>query len=160
MFSPKDPRNDKKETSAEHLPPDGERDAGSGERALSITVIFTTVQGTLVALKRAGQLADQLETRIRILVPQVVSFPLPLDRPQVDPLFKVRHLQAHCSRGAVDTRIEVLLCRDARECVKQALSPESLALLGGPRAWGLRRERRLARHLRQSGHQVIFVPQN
>jgi hypothetical protein len=50
---------------------------------LNISVIFTSVSGTISALKKAGVLAESLGARITLVVPQVVPFPLPLTSPPV-----------------------------------------------------------------------------
>jgi hypothetical protein len=127
--------------------------------ALSVTVVFTTVPATLIALQRGGELARQLGARIRILVPQVVPYPLPLDRPQVDPKFKVRHFRTLSVDGAIETRIDVWLCRDPYDAFMQGLSPRSVVLIGGRKRWWPTREKGLAKTLSLAGHHVIFVPQ-
>jgi hypothetical protein len=129
------------------------------EQHLSISVVFTTSAATLHTLKRAGELAYQLGARIRIVVPQVVPYPLPIDRPAVDPNFRLRQFRTLFFQYAIKTRIDVLLCRDAHECLKQALAPQSIVLIGGRNRWWITREKRLARVLRRSGHQVMFIPE-
>jgi hypothetical protein len=129
------------------------------EQHLSITVVFTTSAATLHALKRAGELAHQLGARIRIIVPQVVPYPLPIDRPAVDPNFRLRQFRTLFFQHAIETHIDVRLCRDAHECLKQALTPQSIVLIGGRNRCWITREKRLARVLRRSGHQVMFISQ-
>lgn len=117
---------------------------------LSVNVVFTTPPATLQALKRAGELAYQLGARIRILVPQVVPYPLPIDRPAVDPNFRLRQFQTFFLQHPIETHIDVLLCRDARECLNQALAPQSMVLIGGRNRFWMTRENRLARMLQRS----------
>ena len=148
--------------SSEQLRPAVPVNSGSGEeneQHLSITVIFTTSAATLHALKRAGELAYQLGGRVRIIVPQVVPYPLPIDRPTVDPNFRLRQFRTFFFQHAIETHIDVRLCRDAHECLKQALAPQSIVLIGGRNRWWITREKRLARMLRRSGHQVMFIPE-
>jgi hypothetical protein len=134
------------------------RDIEAKEQGLSVSVIFTNESATMSALKRAAELASQLDARIRILVPQVVPYQLPIDRPEVEPEFRVRRFLNLSIEGVQDLQIDVRLCRDAWDCLKQALSPESLVLIGGKnRRFG--REMRLAHKLMLAGHEVIFVPQ-
>jgi hypothetical protein len=125
---------------------------------LRVTVVSTTIPATLNALRRAGELAHELGARLRVLVPQVVPYPLPLDRPPVDPDFKARHFRTLCPEGAVETTIDVRLCRDAYEAVAQSLTPESLVVIGGEKRWWFTAEHRLARKLTLAGHHVLFVP--
>jgi hypothetical protein len=134
-------------------------DDGEHAHAPSLTVVFTTPQATLVALKRAEELAGPLRVPIQILVPQVVPYPLPIDRPQIDPNFKVRHLLTVSMEGSTETRVDVRLCRDSYEGLVKSLPPHSVVLLGGRRHWWPTYEARLAGRLHLAGHHVIFVPQ-
>ena len=140
------------------FPPDP-RDGGKQASGMSVTIVFTTVSGTLIALQHGGELARQLGARIRILVPHVVPYPLPIDRPQVDPEFKVRRFRTLSVGGAIETQIDVRLCRDPYDAVMQGLCPQSVVLIGGRKRWWPTREMRLARTLNRAGHHVIFVPQ-
>jgi len=135
------------------------RNRTEAEHRLSVTVVFTTVPATLVALRRGAQLAHDLGAQIRILVPHVVPYPLPIDRSQADPEFKVRRFRTTSVDGAVKTQIDVRLCRDPRKAVMQTLCPQSVVLIGGRKRWWPTRETRLAKLLSIAGHHVIFVPQ-
>jgi hypothetical protein len=50
---------------------------------LGVIVVFTTVESTVHALRKAGALATRLSAHITLVVPQVVPFPLPLTSPPV-----------------------------------------------------------------------------
>ena len=50
---------------------------------LEISVVFTSVEATLAALREAGTLAKALGGRITVVVPQIVPYPLPLTSPPV-----------------------------------------------------------------------------
>jgi len=128
--------------------------------SFSVTVLFTTLAATLTALQYAGALAQELGAEIRVLVPHIVPFPLPLDRPQVDPDFKTRHFRNISVDGAVHTYIDVRLCRDRDEAVTQALDSQSVVIIGGRKHWWRTREQRLANTLTLAGHHVIFVLQD
>lgn len=115
------------------------REAAEEANGLSITVVFTTVEAKLGALQRGGELAQQLGARIRILGPHVVPYPLPIDRPSVDPEFKIGRFRTVSVDGLMETRIDVRLCRDASNALMQGLCPRSVvpigptALVGYPR---------------------------
>ena len=49
------------------------------DEKLDIAVVFTSVEWPLAALKEAGNLANSLGARIKLVVPQVVPYPLPLE---------------------------------------------------------------------------------
>jgi hypothetical protein len=125
---------------------------------LRVTVVSTTIPATLAALRRAGEFAHELGAHIRIVIPHVVPYPLPLDRPPTPLDFKARHFRTLCPDGAVETSIDVRLCRDAYEAVAQSLTPESLVIIGGEKRWWFSEEHRLARKLTQAGHHVLVVP--
>jgi hypothetical protein len=42
------------------------------DRGLDISVVFTSIESTLAALKEAGSMANSLAARLTLLVPQVV----------------------------------------------------------------------------------------
>jgi hypothetical protein len=125
--------------------------------ALEVTVVFTKVPATLRALKTAAELAHNLNGRIRLLVPQVVPYPLPLERPAIPAGFHGKRLQTLASQGSVDTRVEVWLCRDRYDALCQALGPEALVVMGARPSWWPTAEKALVRKLRRRGHEVILV---
>ena len=127
---------------------------------LEVTVVFTKVPATLRALKMAAELAHNLNGRIRLLVPQVVPYPLPLERPAVSAEFSRRRLQTLASQGSIDTRVEVWLCRDRSDALCQALKPDALVVNGVRRSWWPATEKALARKLRRKGYEVILVTVN
>jgi hypothetical protein len=129
----------------------------SKKQALEVVVVFTSTQGTLAALKQAGELADQLNARIRVIEPQVVPYPLPLEAPSTTPLFRSRQFRTLAPHHAIATRLEVLLCRDRQECLLEKLPPESIILIGGRKRWWPTPESKLARLLSRAGHHVLFV---
>ena len=49
---------------------------------LSVTVVHTTPEGTLAALKAAGTLATNLEVRLGLIMTEVVPFRLSIDQPR------------------------------------------------------------------------------
>lgn len=132
------------------------RSPDADSNSLPLTVLFTTVGGTLSALREAAILARHLGAQIRILVPYVVPYPLPLDRPRVSPEFRLRYFRTRCSDEAIETRIDVRLCRDVRQCLQQSLYPQTLIVVGGVQSWWpFTFEKRLMRHLSRAGHHVI-----
>jgi hypothetical protein len=127
---------------------------------LEVKVIFTTIPGTLAALRLAGQYARDLRGRISILATQIVPYPLPLERPPVAPEFTTRCYRTLASDRRIETRVQVYLCRDSRQALLRALKPNSLVVIGGRKHWWPTPEQALARILRSHGHQVIFVDLN
>jgi len=132
-------------------------DFESPERPLEIVVIHTSIRGTRHALKTAGQCARGIAGHIRLIVPQVVPFPLQLHQPPIRSEFYAGFLRPIAEASPVETRIELRLCRDSWETLELALRPGSIVVLCGPRRWWPTRESRLARRLRKGGHQVAYI---
>jgi len=124
---------------------------------LQIAVIFTTDEGTRAALRMAASLASGWTARVRILVAQVVPFPLPLASPPVLIDFNERRFQALAEQSPVETSVNLYLCRDRIETLLSALAPRSLIVIGGRKRWWPTAETRLAAALRRGGHDVLFA---
>lgn len=129
----------------------------TAESQLDIAVVFTSVESTLGALKRAGALADRLSARITLVVPQVVPYPLPLTSPPVLVDFNERRFRVIAGQSRVETTVRVYLCRDRLETLGAVLRQHSLVVVGGrKRRWWPTAEEALAKALRRAGHEVIF----
>src|SRR5258708_36105484 len=126
---------------------------------LQVNVLFTSTQATIAATKVAGKLAENLGARIRIIVPQVVSFTLPLSEPPVKPEFTGNRIRAILSQYPIeaDVDVQVCLCREKLNAPISVLKPHSLILIGGRTRFWPTEEYRLARGLRKRGHEVVFV---
>ncbi len=131
-------------------------DAISGE--MYVTIIFTSISATLNVFRITADWINQLGIQIKILVPHVVPYPLPLDRPQVDPAFRLKQFRALCEQGPAGTRIEIKLCRNVCDCLLHSVTPHSLVLIGvRKRWWPFTCEKRWARSLERAGHQIILI---
>ena len=126
------------------------------DQQLNIAVVFTSVESTLVALKEAGNLANSLGARIKLVVPQVVPFPLPLETPPVLVEFNENRFRVMASESPVETSVQVYLCRDRFETLTSALKPGSIVVVGGKKRWWPTKDEILARQLRRAGYEVLF----
>jgi hypothetical protein len=124
---------------------------------LDISVVFTSVEPTLTALKEAGELASGLGGRITLIVPQIVPYPLPLESPPLLADFSERRLRVIASHCRVETRVSIFLCRDPLETLQGVLKPQSVVVIGSRKSWWPTKEKRLARKLRRFGHQVVVT---
>ena len=132
--------------------------AAETDQRLNICVIFTSVESTLAALRKAGELASSLGARITLLALQAVPFPLPLESPPVLLDWNENRFRTIASESPVETTVRLYLCRDRVETAKGALSPKSLVVIGGRKGWWpFSPEKRLAAHLRRAGHEIIFT---
>ena len=124
---------------------------------LNVHVIFTNAESARTALRVAGKLARDLGARVTVLVAQVVPYPLPLEKPPVAIEFTEQVLQGLVSEEEVETAIEVRLCRDSEETIREALAPESVVVMSRRGRWWPVREWMLAWKLRRDGHHVIYA---
>jgi len=125
---------------------------------LNISVLFTSVELTLAALKRAGELAHSLGARLTLLVPQIVPYPLPLESPPVLLDWNEQRFLVIARESHVETTVRIYLCRDRVEALESVLKPHSIMVVGARKRWWPTAEERLARKLRRSGHEVILTP--
>jgi hypothetical protein len=129
----------------------------AGESRLNISVIFTSESATAAALGTAASLADRLGGRITLIVPEVVSYQLPLNEPPIKRAWYETRVCELVSHVPVETVVRFYFCRDKNETLAKVLTPHSLVVLGGARRWWLTPERMLARRLRRLGHEVILT---
>lgn len=131
----------------------------AADQKLNISVVFTSLESTLSALKEAGKLASSLDARIKLVVPQVVPYPLPLETPPVLLEFSENRFRVMASESPVETSVQIYLCRDRLETLISVLKPGTLVVVGGRRRrwpWWPTKDERLARKLRRTGCEVMF----
>jgi len=131
--------------------------ADKAEPQLNVSVIFTSVEGTMAALRTAGTLANKLGGRITLMVPEVVPYHLPLNKPAVLHDWNERRFRVLAAQSPVDTTVRFYLCRDRDETLANVLTPHSLVVIGGKKHWWPTSESRLAKRLRRLGHEVILT---
>ena len=132
-------------------------EAEAAEPGLNISVIFTSVESTLSALRKASALAASLGARITLLVPQVVPYPAPLGSPPVLLDWNEGRFHAIASQCPVETTVRIYLCRDSVETLVWVLRTRSIVVVGSRKKWWPTWEDRLARRLRKEGHEVIVA---
>jgi hypothetical protein len=109
------------------------------------------------AVRKAGVLAYSLNARISLLFAQAVPYPALLESPPVLLDFSEHCLRQIAAQSAVPTAVHIYLCRDAAGTLQSVLAPRSLVVIGGRKRWWATREKTMARKLRRSGHEVIFI---
>ncbi|MDP9113462.1 MAG: hypothetical protein M3O20_07245 [Acidobacteriota bacterium] len=123
---------------------------------LEVVVLHAETQETIGALKMAADLASGLAP-VRLVAIQEVPYPLPLDAPAVSVEFLEKRFLNMISAAGVDARVDIRLCRDARDVMEREFGPHCVVVIGGRRRWWRASARRLARRLEILGHQVVFV---
>lgn len=122
---------------------------------LEVIVLHTTTNATLQALRTAARLAEGLAAHIRLLVLEIVPYPLPLNTPQVPVDFTQRRFRTVASDTSIDTHVDIRLGRDKAQMLESALKPHSLVVLTAKSGWWPTAEKRLAKRLEHQGHQVV-----
>jgi hypothetical protein len=141
-------------------PEAGQPPRAGDERAdpkLNISVVFTSVESTLTALRKAGSLASSLGARITLLVPQIVPYPLPLESPPVLLDWNERRFHVVANQSPVETTVQIYLCRDRIEALESVLAPRSIVVVGCRRRWWPSADARLAHKLRRCDYEVILT---
>jgi hypothetical protein len=130
--------------------------AQEANQSLNIAVVFTSVDATLAALKEAGELASHLGARIMLIVPEIVSYVLPVETPPVQVEFNEHRFRVLAQESPVETTVQIYLCRDRFAALRSALKPGSIIILAGRKRWWPTKDQQLARQLRGAGYEVIF----
>jgi len=123
---------------------------------VDIVVPYTTPKLTRLALKKAGELAAEIPSKIRVLRIQEVPFPVDLRQPTVS-LPILREQTRQVARGIHTSEITIYLTRDPDETLLKALHPDSVLVIAThKRPWRTAQER-LKRICARDGHQVALV---
>ena len=126
-----------------------------GESSLEVVVLHTTTKATLQNLKTAAELAAGLGAHIRLLVLEVVPYPLAIESPSVPVEFTRRRFRTIAAGARIDTQVDIRLGRERIQMLEEALKPGSVIVLEGGPWWT--RKRRMAKRLERLGHQVVLA---
>jgi hypothetical protein len=123
-----------------------------------VTVIFTTPDATIAALRVVATLGRSWNAPIRLIAQQPPTYAVPQDGPPVrnpveSPAFHAR------LTGEINARVDVLVCvtRRVADLARALLRRGSLVVIGGRHSWWPTRPERLRRTLEAQGHIVVFV---
>jgi hypothetical protein len=131
---------------------------GNGSPKIPVTVVFTSIEGTLAALNAAARLSKDLAAQVVVLATEVVSIRY-LYQGVADSLsFYQRLCEAMVKEARLeDVAIEVHLCRRQVDCLEAQLKPRSIVLIGARKCWWPWRERQLERALRARGFETLLI---
>lgn len=129
----------------------------TGDRRLEVNVLCTSAPATVKAMEKAVEFARGLNARLHLLAAQQVCYAVPLEASPIAMEFQEARFRKIAQASGVEARVDIFLCRDAKQTFSRNLRPHSLVVLGSPKRWWPTREERLARHLRRSGHEVVVI---
>lgn len=139
-----------------YIAPAARHDSGR----LHIHVVFTTIEGTIAALRSAADSAASLGADITLLVTEVVYYRYPLETPPVSPAFLQDRCIAVIEEARLDVsaiNIEIYFCRRQMQCLQFRLKPRSIVVIGERKLYWPSRELKLERTLKLLGHDVLLV---
>jgi hypothetical protein len=136
--------------------PPGVSEANASDRKLEIAVVFTSVEATLAAMRRAVALLKGLDGHISLLDFETVPRQLPIENPPVSIDFTKRRLLAIAEASSAETTAYVYLCRCPFEALTSVLKGGSLIVIGCRSKWWPTWETKLARKLQRAGYQIIL----
>jgi hypothetical protein len=106
-------------------------------------------------LKTAAELAAGLGAHIRLLVLEVVPYPLAVESPSVPLEFTRRRFRTVAAGARIDTQVDIRVGRERIQLLETALQRGSVIVLEGGAWWT--RQGRLAKRLERLGHQVVLA---
>ena len=125
----------------------------------TVHIVATQFKGTRTALEAAIPLAIGSHARLKVLVPQIVPYPLPLDQPPEQAPFAAKRYCSLLHQLHAEAEVRLCFCRHLDDVILQMLPAHATVVLGGPAGtWRASREERLARRLTHLGHRVVFAP--
>jgi hypothetical protein len=123
----------------------------------AVYVVYTTIPGTLAALRVAGVVSRAMGVPLRLIHFRTVPSPLPVDAPTGLSPIETAEFANQLRAERYDVSLHVYLCRDARAAIATSLRRGSIVAIGGNRSWWPTEGDRWKRWLEAAGHFVLFV---
>jgi hypothetical protein len=142
---------------SETRPSEAEVPANGLSKMADISVIYTTADETLAALRAADELARPLKRLVRLIDFRVVQVGAPVDAPTGRSPLETNGLLDRVRSQGIDVQVEVYVCRDVRCAIPRVFTGHSLIVLGGRHHWWPTRTERLRQILDRRGHFVLLV---
>jgi len=126
-------------------------------RTDAVSVVYTTVDDTLDAVRVGADLAKALGAPLHLVHFRAVPVHVPVGEPTgVSPLETDAFIERLRAEG-IAAAVRVYLCRDASRTIPWAFKPHSLIVIGGRRSWWPTLAERWRDALEAAGHFVVFV---
>lgn len=122
---------------------------------LAVTVLHTSNRSTLRAVQEIVRLTHGLNPNIRLLVLQVVPYPLSIEKPDVALEFIGESLVELLLPIGLEIHVDIRVGRDRAAMLESAFTRQSMIVVGSGRRWWGGADARVIKLLRRLGHQVI-----
>ncbi len=142
---------------SETRPSETEMPADRMPKVADISVIYTTADETLAALRAANELARPLKRPVRLIDFRVVQVGAPVEAPTGRSPIETNGLLDRVRSQGIEVQVEVYVCRDVRCAIPRVFMDDSLIVLGGRHRWWPTRTERLRQILERRGHFVLLV---
>jgi hypothetical protein len=126
-------------------------------RTDAVHVIHTSAEGTVAALRVAGDFAKALH--VPVAVTEFRTFPDASPPGTPEPGKAANDEIAHLRAQGLDIHVRAYVSRDPLRAVPWAFRPRSLIVFGGRRSWWPTEGERWRRTLEAADHFVVFVDQ-
>ena len=126
-------------------------------RTDTVYVVYTSIDGTLAAVKVAGDFARAIGVPVTLIHFRTVPYALSVDEPTGLSPVETEAFIARLQTVTVDIRVRVYVCRDGRRAIPLAFRPHSLIVVAGHHGWWPTESDRWRRMLEAAGHFVVFV---
>ena len=127
-------------------------------RTDAVSVVYTTFEDTLEAVRVAADLAQAMQVPLRVVHFRTVPVQVPVNHPDgLSPVETDAFVGRLQREGITSARVRVYLCRDEAATIPFAFRPHSIVVIGGRRSRWPTRAERWRRALESAGHFVMFV---
>jgi hypothetical protein len=127
-------------------------------RTDAVSVVYTTFEDTLGAVRVAADLAQAMQVPLRVVHFRTVPVQIPVNHPDgLSPVETDTFVGRLQQEGITSARLRVYLCRDEAATIPFAFRPHSILVIGGRRSWWPTRAERWRHALEGAGHFVVFV---
>jgi hypothetical protein len=126
-------------------------------RTDTVYVVFTSIDGTLAAVRVAGDFARAFGVPVTLIHFRTVPYALSVDEPTGMSPVETDAFIARLRAETLDIRVRVYVCRDGRRAIPLAFRPHSLIVVAGQHGWWPTESERWRRTLEAAGHFVVFV---
>lgn len=124
---------------------------------LHVAVLFTTVNGTLSALRAANVLSRGLNANVTLIVPRVVPRYIALPSSPIVMEIRDERFSAAARHLGVEILVRIYSCHDRVRMLRRVLEPNSLIVIGPDRLRWWPASNRVGRTLTGYGYQVVII---